>query len=148
MTIANLVRPNIPKPVKREQIVVTTAQPHHAPQIYRLGEYDDEDHPEECFTVAQLRNHIRRFPEGQFVALLGDQVLAFALTMRLHREPDAEPLRWLDAIGGLNIKNHQPTGEWLYGIDFLVSPKFRRRGIGTRMYNARFDLVKIGRAHV
>ncbi|MBC8170229.1 MAG: GNAT family N-acetyltransferase, partial [Anaerolineae bacterium] len=37
---------------------------------------------------------------------------------------------------------HDPQGEWLYGVDFYVNEQYRRLGIGSKMYQARFNLVK------
>jgi GNAT superfamily N-acetyltransferase len=45
-------------------------------------------------------------------------------------------------IGGVTLNHHDPLGEWLYGVDFAVDPNYRQHGIGTRMYQTRFELVK------
>jgi GNAT superfamily N-acetyltransferase len=44
--------------------------------------------------------------------------------------------------GSTHIPNHEPNGEWLYGVEMAVRPNYRKLGIGTALYEARFDLVK------
>jgi GNAT superfamily N-acetyltransferase len=101
-------------------------------------------HPEyvNYLTESNLREQIRKFPEGQFVALVDGAVVAFAVTMRTQYSPSSKPQSWRDAVGDENLKKHNPRGEWLYGVDFAVHPDFRRHGIGSAMYAARFALVR------
>ncbi|GAB4518973.1 MAG: GNAT family N-acetyltransferase [Anaerolineae bacterium] len=130
----------------KKQITVTNAVPEHCVGIHNIirleYEIPDEEECDVCMPASAIENHIRRFPEGQFVALNGQQVVGYALTMRTNRSPYAPPLSWMDAIGTFAINNHQPRGEWLYGVDFAVHKAFRRMGIGTKMYRARFAMVK------
>lgn len=122
---------------------ITNTQLKHAAQIAKITycEYEIVDITE-VFQEQQIARHIQRFPEGQFVALMNGVVVGYAVTMRTNRSPEAKPLPWLDAIGDMALRAHQPTGEWLYGVDFYVHPDFRKRGIGSALYRARFDMVK------
>jgi GNAT superfamily N-acetyltransferase len=127
-------------------ISIANARPEHAPQIETImrmvcGCYYTCPCAD-CMTTAEVAGQIERFPEGQFVALLGDKVVGFAITMLTNRSPRQRPLPWLEMIGGTAMTNHEPDGTWLYGIDFAVHPDYRRRGIGTRMYKVRFQLVQ------
>ena len=92
--------------------------------------------------ATSLMRHIERFPEGVFVAESNNQLVGYAITIRTNYKPTDEALNWWDAIGGLELTNHDPNGAWLYGVDFGVHPDFRRAGIGTRLYRARFELVE------
>lgn len=122
--------------------VITQTRPEHAPQIRALLERLYHLRPDEYFTVEHLQQHIARFPEGQFVALLENKVVGFAITLRTNYSPNDKPLSWNDAVGDLYLRSHNPRGEWLYGVDFAIDPDYRMRGIGSRMYHARFNLVK------
>lgn len=107
-----------------------------------------EDEPcDECIGAKAVAEQVMRFPEGQFVALHqpeDDEVLVvgYASTMRTNKPPTNKPLAWMDAIGSMGIVNHVPDGEWLYGVEMAVRPKYHRQGIGTQLYDARFELVQ------
>lgn len=91
---------------------------------------------------AGLLRHIEQFSEGIFVAETEGKLVGLAITMRTNRGPDEPALKWLDAIGGEFVTAHDPNGRWLYGVDFGVHPDYRKHGIGTRLYRARFEFVK------
>ncbi|PJF20979.1 MAG: GNAT family N-acetyltransferase [Phototrophicales bacterium] len=122
---------------------ITNTKPHHASQLAKITycEYENED-ISQLFQEHQVLRHIERFPQGQFVALINGKVVGYAVTMRTGRSPEAKPLPWLDAIGDMTLRAHNPRGKWLYGVDFYVHHDYRKRGIGSALYRARFDLVK------
>lgn len=130
------------------KIAIKNTQPHHADGvtavIYAAYNYDPQEAGDEPLPLnpQHIQSQIERFPEGQFVAELDQQVVGQASTMRTNYGPDARPLPWLDAIGNMNIANHEPDGEWLYGVEFTVHPGWRKLGIGKQLYQARFDLIK------
>lgn len=139
-----------PEDFSFDDIIINNTQPEHAQGVYdtvRLayGVGLDED-CEECSNPNAVGEQIERFPDGQFVALHRENevetVVGIAATMRVHYPPTEKPHTWLDAIGSFGIANHISDGEWLYGVEMSVRPSFRKRGIGTALYQARFALVK------
>jgi GNAT superfamily N-acetyltransferase len=99
--------------------------------------------PEEWFSADQYRKHIEVFPDGQFVALWDGVVVGATSTFRTYESfEDSNPPYYFDFIGGGWFTTHDPHGEWLYGVDVSVHPDFRRRGIASRLYDARRALVK------
>lgn len=127
-------------------VFITNMLPRHAAQVEQLLRRSEGMSPDQedyrMYSTAQIIQHIRKFPEGQFVALIDGKVVGFALTMRTNRSPYAKPQRWLEAIGGLDIRNHDPEGQWLYGVEFAVDPDYRRAGIGGQLYAARFAMIE------
>lgn len=103
----------------------------------------DED-CDDCMGREDVRSQLELFPDGQFVAVYndgdGDKIVGTAHTMRVAKAP--YPGTWLGTIGDRGIKKHDPEGEWLYGVDMAVRPAYRRKGIGSALYQARFDFVK------
>lgn len=101
---------------------------------------------EELFTVAKYRKHLELFPEGQFVAIAdvdGEEVIVGATTTFRTTWDIAETQHtFLEAIAGGWLTNHNPKGDWLYGADVSVLPDFRRMGVGSRLYDARRELVR------
>jgi GNAT superfamily N-acetyltransferase len=97
---------------------------------------------DDCITEKHVRQQVRRFPEGQFVALRDGQAVGMASTMRTHRSPYEPALTWMEQIGDLGISAHAPDGDWLYGVEFAVNPAYRKQGIGSKLYRARFDMIR------
>ncbi|MCU0498095.1 MAG: GNAT family N-acetyltransferase [Anaerolineae bacterium] len=121
-------------------ITITTIRSEHVTAIETISSPDDHEWNYKAGTLLRVSE---RFPEGQLVALYDGIPVAYAVTMRTHYSPSDVPLSWWDMIGrDLSVPSHHADGDWLYGIDFAVHPHYRRHGIGTLMYNARFELVK------
>ena len=108
----------------------------------RFGEANDD-----LFTEEHILAHIERFPRGQFMAIrLGGMgaghSVGMAVTMRTSRPPTDPVLPWREAIGDMELSAHEPDGEWLFGVEMAVRPSYRRHGIGTALYAARFALAR------
>jgi GNAT superfamily N-acetyltransferase len=133
-----------------KQIIITNAKPHQAQEIADLMWYaytlNRNYHERDEYSVsgAELAVHIRRFPQGQFIAVDAEtkQIVGAAITLLTRRSPEETPLPWLEAIGGLTGAAHDPQGEWMYGYEFVVNPDYRKHGIGTRLYEARFRFIE------
>jgi GNAT superfamily N-acetyltransferase len=121
-------------------VITTQMRPEHVEGVAKISSPWGDD--PECFSRPNLLQLIRRFPEGQFVGLFNNHVVSYAITMRTNRSPYDQPLPWMDVIGDMTLRNHDPNGEWLYGVDFAVDTTYRKMGIGTKMYAARFNMVK------
>lgn len=129
--------------------IVPTAFRHTASIVRivrRAHAVDDDELCLSCPTSAMVRRQIRRFPEGQFVAVRGEgddeRVLGVAVLMRTDRPPSAEPKSWLSMIGGLGLRNHVPNGRWLYGVETAVDPDAQGQGVGSALYRRRLELVR------
>ncbi len=107
----------------------------------------DDSACDECFSADAILAQIERFPRGQFVAMRtsgmgAGYAVGMASTLRTSRPPSAPALPWLEAIGDARLAAHEATGDWLYGAELAVDPRYRRQGIGTGLYRVRFDLVR------
>lgn len=129
-------------------IRITNAHPKHAQAIHQLIRWwssdmdEDNDDEKGILPARSIARQIRRFPEGQFVVLDGEEVIGFAITMRTNQSPEGPAKSWLDAIGGTGLGNHDSGGEWLYGVEFFIHPDYRKLGIGSQMYRVRFELIE------
>ncbi|MDE2777845.1 MAG: GNAT family N-acetyltransferase [Chloroflexota bacterium] len=113
---------------------------------YGVRPYADEE-CDDCFTEDDILAHIERFPQGQFAAqrISGPSAgncVGMATTMRASRPPTAPILPWREAIGDMTLSAHEPDGDWLYGVEMAVHSMYQRHGIGTGLYEARFDLAR------
>ncbi len=88
----------------------------------------------------QFRSMITRFPEGSSVSRTRAGWWTGLSLSRLF------PLRRLasynEVVGDGTLKNHDPEGDFLYGIDIFVSPDYREKRLGRRLYDARKELCE------
>lgn len=124
-------------------IIITNTRPEHAAMLER--------HQQICFPTlldedllkaTHIARHLELFPEGQHVALDGGQVVGMSTTFRATTEQAFSPHNFHDIIAGGFLTNHQPHGEWLYGVDVSVHPDYRGRKISKLLYDARKELIQ------
>jgi 4-aminobutyrate aminotransferase / (S)-3-amino-2-methylpropionate transaminase / 5-aminovalerate transaminase len=123
-------------------VVVTRTRPEHADALEELQRVcfptlDDA----ERFKAAHYRKHVELFPDGQFVALDGDRVVAATSTIRLHFDFAHVNHTFAEIIQGGWLTSHEPNGDWLYGADIGVHPDYRGRRLALALYAARQELV-------
>jgi GNAT superfamily N-acetyltransferase len=83
----------------------------------------------------------RLFPEGSFMVLDDDRVVAMASGVFVDYDI-SEPQHSMGEVAGEEgVGNHDPNGAWYYGIDIAVHPDYRGRGIARTLYDLRKQLV-------
>jgi predicted N-acetyltransferase YhbS len=93
---------------------------------------------EELLHAEQYKKHVEIFPEGQFVALDGENVVGATSTIRYHFDINhQEQHTFYQVMGGGWFTTHDANGEWLYGMDVSVHPDYRGKGIARALYRAR-----------
>ncbi len=105
-------------------------------EVYTSGAPWNED---------QLASHLRVFPEGQFVAVdeTSQRVVGMAASLRVYWDDYDMKSSWRDFTDQGMFTNHDPVhGRTLYGAEVMVHPSMQGRGIGSRIYQARRDLVQ------
>ena len=98
---------------------------------------------ERPYTDADLAEHHRLFPEGQFVAIhqpTGSVAGAhFTLMIWLTHFHLDDPWNVLTAEG--TFSDHDPTGHTLYGADLFVAPAYQHHGLGRPLTKAAQQLT-------
>ncbi len=132
------------KPLPIEIRVMT---PDYAEQLAELQEVifptltDDER-----FSAANYRKHMEIFPDGQYMAVLrhpqGSRVVGACSAIRTNFDFDHIQHTFAELTDNGWLTTHEPDGEWLYGIDMSVHPRFRRRRIATRLYRVRNNVTR------
>jgi len=122
--IRRMENKDIPKIVELQKI----AFPHMAAE----GVYWKPD---------QLESHLKIFPEGQFVAEYNGKIVGSCSSLIIQLKSEYEQHTWKDACGDSFFKNHNPSGDSLYGADVSSHPDYRRLGIATKLYDARKTLA-------
>lgn len=125
-----------------EGIVMQTTRAEHAGQLEKLQEIVFPTlSKDSLFRAEHYLNHIQIFPEGQFVATFGDQVIGMTTSIRYHLNENASH-RFNDVLDGGYLNTHQPDGDWLYGLDVGTHPDWRGKGIARLLYDARQSTVE------
>ena len=96
---------------------------------------------EEQFKAAHYLKHIETFPEGQFVITHDEQVIAMTTTMRSSFDFDHYHHTFLETVAGGWLTNHEPNGDWLYGLDMGVHPAYRGKKLAKELYKARHQIA-------
>jgi len=97
--------------------------------------------PEELLSRDDIDAYAETFPNGFFVCLDGDTVVGQGAGILLDFDFDDTQHTILEITGEHQCGNHDPSGDWYYGTDIVVHPKYRRRGIGGQLYRLRKELV-------
>ncbi len=89
------------------------------------------------FTMGQLRSQLEHFPEGQHGVFVGDELVASSssLIVEFSDYKDWHDYRVISDNGW--IRNHDPEGDTLYGIEIQVHPGWRGKRLARRLYDAR-----------
>ena len=80
-------------------------------------------------------------PEGNFVALCGERVIGLGSGFLIDFDFEHAQHSFQEIIDGGFYSHHDPDGDWYYGGDISVHPDYRRRGVGSLLYEARKDVV-------
>lgn len=94
------------------------------------------------YTEGPLTGQINTFPQGQFVAVVGEKVVGYCATFRISGEVALAPHSWTSITGNGYASRHDIEGDWLYGMEVCVDPDFRGYRIGQRLYNERKHLCE------
>ena len=109
-------------------------------QIVNLAQRVYKEMP--AYSDAQIRGHLNRFPEGQFVAVHHERIVGYCATIRVSEEMALKKHTWNMITGRGYASTHDPDGEYLYGMEVFVDPEARRLRIGQRLYRARKELCR------
>jgi predicted amidohydrolase/predicted N-acetyltransferase YhbS len=96
----------------------------------------------EPWSSEQLRSQLTRFPEGQLCVEYGGHLVATSSALLVDGEDYARPHTFREACDGGFIRNHDPAGDTIYGIDIAVEPAHRGMRLARRLYEARKELAR------
>ena len=91
---------------------------------------------------AQVESQLQVFPEGQLVLLIDGELAASSSSLIVDFDHYESWHDWKSIADSGFIRNHDPDGDTLYGIEVMVDPKFRGMKLARRLYDARKELAR------
>ena len=102
----------------------------------------------ECFPTmkpwlkAQFDSQLTIFPEGQRCIEIDGEIVASSASLIVDFSDYSAWDDWKSISDDGYIRNHDPAGDTLYGIELQVSPKHRGMKLARRLYEARKELCR------
>ncbi|MBT2284963.1 GNAT family N-acetyltransferase [Paenibacillus polymyxa] len=90
----------------------------------------------------QLESHVLTFPDGQICVELDGEIIGSCSSLIVNFDDYLEQHTYSEITDKGYIRNHNPRGGNLYGMEVMVHPDFRRMKIGRRLYEARKRLAE------
>ncbi|NUN69708.1 MAG: GNAT family N-acetyltransferase [Bacteroidetes bacterium] len=103
---------------------------------------------ERCFpgmkpwTREQMESQITIFPEGQVCVEYHGMIVSSSSSLILDFSLYSEWHSWKEIADNGFIRNHNPEGNTLYGIEIMVDPEYRGMRLARRLYEARKRIAK------
>ena len=90
----------------------------------------------------QIESQLSIFPEGQIVIEIDGALAASSSCLLLKYDTDTAWHDWKRIADNGFIRNHDPRGDTLYGIEIMVDSDYRGMKLSRRLYDARKQLCR------
>jgi predicted amidohydrolase/ribosomal protein S18 acetylase RimI-like enzyme len=90
----------------------------------------------------QIESQLATFPEGQICIEYQGRIVASSSSLILDFAMYADWHNWREIADSGFIRNHNPEGNTLYGIEIMVDPDFRGMRLARRLYDARKKMAR------
>jgi predicted amidohydrolase/GNAT superfamily N-acetyltransferase len=91
---------------------------------------------------SQIQSLITKFPEGQIVIKINNQIAGCALSIILDYDKFDGHHTFKEITGNYTFKTHNSLGNVLYGIEVFIKPEYRGLRLGRRLYDYRKELCE------
>ena len=98
--------------------------------------------PGSYWKETQIQSLIDKFPEGQVVIKINDQLAGCALSIVLDYDKFDESHTYKDITGNFVFDTHDTDGDVMYGIDVFIKSEYRGLRLGRRLYDYRKELCE------
>lgn len=124
----------------KSKLIVRLASLSDVPGIASLSQRSYDSPPWDYERAA--RSQINNFPEGQFVAELGGEIVGHCSTFVIGGAFALKPHSWKEITADGLASRHDPDGDYLYCLGICVDLKFRRLRIGQRLFDTQRRLCE------
>jgi predicted amidohydrolase/ribosomal protein S18 acetylase RimI-like enzyme len=103
---------------------------------------------EQCFPgmstwhLEQIESQTTVFPEGQICIEYDGEIVASSSSLIVDFDHYEAWHDWREISDSGYIRNHDPEGDTLYGIEIMVHPEYRGMRLARRLYLARKELAR------
>lgn len=98
--------------------------------------------PDAYWEEKHIRSLIKKFPEGQVVIKVNDQLAGSALSIIVDYAKFDDRHTYEEITANYTFDTHDPKGDMLYGIDIFIVKEFRGLRLGRRLYDYRKELCE------
>ncbi len=140
---------NKPTTPKKKKLRLADFEKRVAVRPLRIEDYDRlVEMQQRCFPgmepwlKAHVESQISIFPEGQIGVEYDGKLVASSSSLIVDYGDYDDWHNWHVIAGDGYIKNHDPDGDTLYGIEMMVDPAYHGRKLARRLYDARKELVR------
>jgi predicted amidohydrolase/GNAT superfamily N-acetyltransferase len=98
--------------------------------------------PDSIWGEEQIKTLIDKFPEGQVVIKINNQIAGCALCIIVDYDKFEDNHSYEDITGNFTFNTHTNEGDVIYGIDVFIKPEFRGLRLGRRLYDYRKELCE------
>jgi len=91
---------------------------------------------------AQIESLIQKFPNGQVVIKVNDQIAGCALSIIVDYANFDDNHTYNQITGNTTFSTHTSEGDTLYGIEVFIKKEFRGLRLGRRLYDYRKELCE------
>ncbi len=95
-----------------------------------------------AWTREQFGSMTTVFPEGQICIELKGRIIASSASLIVDFDLYSDWHDWRTVADQGFIRNHDPKGDTLYGIEIMVDPEFRGMRLSRRLYAARKEICR------
>lgn len=90
----------------------------------------------------QIKSQLKNFKEGQIVIEYKGKLIASSSSLILDFTLYSTGHTWNEVTDFGYIRNHNPKGKTLYGIEIMVDPDYQKTGLSKLLYSERKKLVR------
>lgn len=98
--------------------------------------------PNSYWKESHIKSLIAKFPEGQVVIKINDQLAGCALSIIVNYEKFDDHHTYKEITGNYTFDTHLQEGDVLYGIDVFIKSEYRGLRLGRRLYDYRKELCE------
>lgn len=98
--------------------------------------------PDAYWKERQIETLIKKFPEGQAVIKINNELAGCALSIIVDYKKFENKHTYKQITGNFTFNTHTSDGDMLYGIDIFIKPEYRGLRLGRRLYDYRKELCE------